>query len=122
MNKFIMILAMLTCSSVFSKYIHGDFDEFLTLEEVVFEKAYIIEGKINKGKLVQATNYGNDNLCIISIIKESLNVENAFFNDGKMIVNAGQTAVLGGFLQANARRSWYAKWRHIKTKNLSRCK
>ena len=52
MKKIVIALALLTCFPVFSKHIHGDFTEFLTLEDVVFEKAYIIEGNITGAALV----------------------------------------------------------------------
>lgn len=99
----------------------SDFNEFLELGDVTFQQAYLERGDVKIGKVVQATNYGNDAVCIISKLSHQKNIRNEFINQGRMILPAGSTLPLGGFTQIHPYKSWYTKWRHIATKNLKRC-
>jgi hypothetical protein len=99
----------------------SEFGEFLELGDVVFKQAYLERGEVTIGKVVQATNYGNDAVCIITKLSNQRNVRNEFINKGRMVLPAGATLPLGGFTQIHPRKSWYTQWRHIATKNLNRC-
>jgi len=100
-----------------------EFTEFLQLAkgDLVFQQAYLERGEVKIGKVVQVTNYSNDALCVISTLSHQKNIRNEFINQGRMVVPAGTTLPLGGFTQVHPYKSWYTKWRHTATKNLSRC-
>ncbi|OIQ17108.1 MAG: hypothetical protein BM556_12905 [Bacteriovorax sp. MedPE-SWde] len=100
----------------------SEFSEFLELGDVIFEQAYLERGDVQIGKVVQATNLGNVDLCVISKLSQQRNVKNEFLYSGRMIIPAGLTLPLGGFTQINPRKSWYTKWQHAVSKNLRRCK
>lgn len=119
----LFILTPQKSNAYYDSTIHemGNLEEFLTLGEVVFEKAYYYQGKVKLGKLVQATNYSSDDVCVVSIIKESTNIKNEFFFAGKVILREGETLPLGGFESINRRKNWHASWRHIVKKDLSYC-
>ncbi len=100
----------------------SEFSEFLELGDVIFEQAYLERGDVQIGKVVQATNLGNVDLCIISKLSHQRNVKNEFLYSGRMIIPAGLTLPLGGFTQVHPRKSWYTKWQHAVSKNLRRCR
>ncbi len=116
-----LIIALLLSISAFANYTTSLYTNFLTLEQVEFERAYLMEGKVNRGKLVKATNNEDFPVCIVSYITSSNNVKNEFFNGGKVIIQPGQTEPLGGFTQVNKTKNWNAKWTHIRRKNLRSC-
>lgn len=100
---------------------NSEFEEFLTLNEVVLKKALVFVGKIKIGKLVEATNYEGYPVCIESILLSKTNVKNEFLNNGKVLIMPGETLPLGGFTSIDRSKNWHAKWRHIKRVNLSVC-
>ncbi|EQC43891.1 hypothetical protein [Bacteriovorax sp. Seq25_V] len=117
----LLLISFITLSTLATEYTTSIYSSFLKLENVEFERAYLMDGKINRGKVVRATNDEDFPVCIVSLITEGHNIKNEFFNNGKVIIQPGRTEPLGGFTQINPRKSWNAKWVHIRRKKISSC-
>lgn len=123
MKTLLLSLICLFSLSTFASEVrtYSEFEEFLTLREVVFKKAYIYVGKVKIGKAIEATNYEGEAVCIQSLLTQKTNVKSEFLNDGWVLLQPGETAAIGGFVSINRSKNWYAKWRHAKKLSVSSC-
>lgn len=119
----LLIIALISLNQTYASEVrtYSEFEEFLTLNEVVFKRAYIFVGKIKIGKAIEATNYEGEAVCIQSTLTKTTNVRSEFLNDGIMYIRPGETVALGGFTSIDKTKNWYAKWRHAKKVSTSFC-
>lgn len=117
----LIVVTFLNQSFAYELRTFSEFEEFLTLNEVVFKKAYIFVGKIKIGKAIEATNYEDEAVCVQSTLTQTTNVRSEFLNNGIMYIRPGETVAIGGFTSVDRTKSWYAKWRHARKVSMSLC-
>ena len=126
MNKLLIILVFMITSFSYANEKEIQFDkwqESTRIGEIEIESRL---GRTDDNKVsardFRARNYYDTDICVLSKIKNPINAKSYFYNDGKILILAGEQANLGFYMAKKLGKRWKVTWEFRLTKDLSRCK